>query len=182
MKKSKHKQKIIDVHNHPDWLGHNLEKFIVNIDQYGIAKTWLLNWECPVDEYDQEANSVATIPSGPIGDSNGPIPFSRCLSYVERCPERFILGYSPDPRKPDAIDNLQAATEIYGVKVCGELKVRMMFDNRDAIRMYKFCGERKLPVVVHLQYELPDPKQKYPRPSYWYGGNMEAFEIGRAHV
>ena len=33
--------KIIDAHNHPDWHGHNLERFIANMDQYGISKTWL---------------------------------------------------------------------------------------------------------------------------------------------
>ena len=39
--------KIIDAHNHPDWHGHDLDKYLVNMDQYGIEKTWLMNWECP---------------------------------------------------------------------------------------------------------------------------------------
>lgn len=161
---------IIDAHNHPDWHGHNLDKFLANMDQYGIDITWLLSWECPQDEFDPAYNKCIPQPG-----EGGPIPFARCLSYKERAPERFILGYAPDPRRPEAIDKLAAAVEIYGVQVCGELKLRMTYDNPDALRMYRFCGEKGLPVTVHIDYEF-DNGMKYPRPNYWYGGGMEAFE------
>lgn len=160
----------IDVHNHPDWHGRNLDAFLKNMEQYNIDKTWLLSWEAPCDEYDPAYISCIPEP-GP----GGPIPFSRCISYVERAPGKFILGYCPDPRRADAVDRLKAAVEIYGVKVCGELKLRMMFDNPDALRLYRFCGEKKLPVLVHIDYEF-DSGARYPRPNYWYGGGMEAFE------
>ncbi|MDD3925451.1 MAG: amidohydrolase family protein [bacterium] len=161
---------IIDVHNHPDWQGHNLEKFLANMDNYRIDKTWLLSWETPVDEYDPGCNH-----SIPQPGEGGPIPFARCLSYKERAPERFILGYAPDPRRPEAIDKLAAAVETYGVQVCGELKLRMTYDNPDALRMFRFCGEKGLPVTVHIDYEF-DNGVKYPRPNYWYGGGIEALE------
>jgi len=51
----------------------------------------------------------------------------------------------------------------------------MMLDNWDALRMYRFCGEHGLPVLVHIDYEF-DTGRKYPRPNYWYGGGIEAFE------
>lgn len=161
---------IIDAHNHPDWHGHNADRFVANMDEFGIDRTWLLSWECPEDEFDPSYNHVVP----PVG-SPAPIPFSRCLSYKERFPDRFILGYAPDPRRPDAIDRLHAAIEIYGVRVYGEMKLRMMYDNPDALRMYRFCGEKGLPVTVHIDYEFPR-NVKYPRPSYWYGGGIEAFE------
>lgn len=161
---------IIDVHNHPDWHGHDLNKYIANMDQYNIDKTWLLSWEAPSDEYDP--TYINCIPDAGV---NGPIPFSRCLSYAERAPERFVLGYAPDPRRPEAIDQLQAAISIYGVKVYGELKLRMMYDNPDAIRMFRFCGEKGLPVIVHIDYEF-DTGVRYPRPNWWYGGGIDAFE------
>jgi hypothetical protein len=41
--------------------------------------------------------------------------------------------------------------------------------------MYRYCGERGLPVVVHIDYEF-DTGSKYPRPNWWYGGGIEAFE------
>lgn len=159
--------RIIDAHNHADWHGYDLKKFLANMDSHHIEKTWLLSWECPRDEY-------ADAPAW-VGDETGPIPFSRCLSYAERAPDRFVLGYAPDPRRPDAIDRLQAAIEIHGVRVYGELKLRMMYDNRDALRMFRFCGEKKVPVTVHIDYEF-DTGQKYPRPNWWYGGGIEAFE------
>jgi predicted TIM-barrel fold metal-dependent hydrolase len=163
---------IIDAHNHADWHGHDLEKLLENMKKYNIDKTWLLTWEVPIDEYSPHYNGVTNINPKDIG---GPISFYRCLSYVERAPEKFVLGYAPDPRRADAIDSLKAAVEIYGVRVYGELKLRMMYDNPDAIRMYRFCGEKGLPVIAHIDYEL-DRGVKYPRPNYWYGGGIEAFE------
>ena len=161
---------IIDDHNHPDWYGYNLKKYLDNMDQYNIDKTWLLSWESPVDEYDPHYIKV-TPDYGP----HGPVSFSRCAEYAERAPERFILGYAPDPRRPEAISRLKAAVDLYGVKVCGELKLRMMYDNPDALRMFRFCGETGLPVLVHIDYEF-DAGGKYPRPNWWYGGGIEAFE------
>ena len=114
--------KIIDAHNHPDWHGHDLNKFLANMDRYGIEKTWLLNWECPEHEYNVSYKHV--VPAPLLGSAAGPIPYSRCVSYKERAPERFVLGYCPDPRLPDACARLKAAHEIYGAKVCGELKCR----------------------------------------------------------
>ena len=137
--------------------------------QYNIDQTWLLSWESPPDEYDPQYNYVS------LGSERGPIPFERCLAYHQAAPGKFVLGYAPDPRRPDAIDRLQAAVEIYGVQVCGEVKLRMMYDNRDALRMFRFCGEKGLPVTVHIDYEI-DSGQKYPRPNWWYGGGIEAFE------
>ncbi len=78
-------------------------------------------------------------------------------------------------RRPEAIDKLRAGIEIYGVRVYGELKLRMMYDNPDALRMYRYCGKMGLPVTVHIDYEF-DTGRKYPRPNYWYGGGIEAFE------
>lgn len=165
------KPMIIDCHNHPDWHGHNLDKFLANMTKFNIDVTWLLSWECPPDESAPSNNPVVS----DAGGVNGPIPFARCISYAERAPGKFILGYAPDPRRPEAIDNLNAAMTIYGVRVCGELKLRMMYDNPDALRLYRFCGEKKVPVTVHIDYEF-DTGVKYPRPNWWYGGGIEAFE------
>lgn len=160
---------IIDAHNHPDWHGYNLTRLLGNMDQYGIDKTWLLSWESPDDEYDPTYNYTS------LRDARGPIPFSRCLHYKEQAPGRFVLGYAPDPRRPDAIDQLHAAIEIYGVQVYGELKLRMMVDNPDALRLFRFCGQKGLPVTVHIDYEFATG-HTYPRPNWWYGGGIDAFE------
>ncbi len=163
--------RIVDAHNHPDWLAYDLPRFLDNMDSYGIEKTWLLTWECPDGEYDPHMYSPIL-----IRDEHGyPISFAKCLDYKQRAPDRFVLGYAPDPRRPDAIDQLEAAIAIHGVRLYGELKLRMMYDNFDAIRMYRLCGEKGIPVTVHLDYEFPTGS-RYPRPNWWYGGGIEPFE------
>jgi predicted TIM-barrel fold metal-dependent hydrolase len=159
----------IDTHNHPDWLGHSLPRFLSNMEEHRIERTWLLTWIAPDDEVDPFYHTTV----GP--GRGGPISFARCLSYAERAPDRFVLGYAPDPRRPEAIDQLRAAIDLYGVRVYGELKLRMCYDNPDALRMFRYCGERGLPVVVHIDYEIPTGFT-YPRPNWWYGGGIDAFE------
>ena len=163
---------VIDAHNHPDWHGHDLARFLANMDRHGIDRTWLLTWECPPDEYDP----AGYFPVMHFGDGLAyPVPFSACLRYKQAAPERFILGYAPDPRRPEAIDQLQAAIEIHGVQVCGEIKLRMLYDNPDALRLFRFCGEKGLPVTVHIDYPIPTGR-RYPRTDWWYGGSIDAFE------
>jgi len=162
--------RIIDAHNHADWLGHNFDATLANMDAHGIDATWLLTWEAPTDECDP-----VYARSCPGWNASGPLPLATALAYARQAPDRFVLGYAPDPRRPNALDRLRGAIEIWGVRIYGELKLRMMYDNPDAIEMYRFCGEQGLPVVVHLDYAF-DRGTRYPRPNYWYGGGIQAFE------
>lgn len=164
--------KKTDAHNHPDWHGHDLSRFLENMDKYGIEKTWLLSWECQAHEYSQSYRNV--IPAPLLGSGKGPIPFSRCISYKERAPERFILGYCPDPRQPGACADLKAAHDIYGAKVCGEFKCRMMYDSPDALRLMRLAGELGMPVTFHLEY---DRQEKHTDPwGEWWGGTIDTVE------
>lgn len=156
---------IIDIHNHADYYGYSPKKFIANMDENGIDISCLLSWEVPVTEYDH-APQYAFSPFSDI-----PIPFERCVAYKEAVPDRFLLGFCPDPRHPDAINRLRAAISLFDISLCGELKLRMMYDNPDAVRMYRVCGENGLPVLMHFDYELGGG----PWP-YWYGGGIEALE------
>jgi len=162
---------IIDAHNHPDWHGHDLTRFLANMEACEIQRTWLLSWEAPTGEYDPAVYHRVMMP-----DAQGyPAPFAACLRYAQAAPDRFVLGYAPDPRRPEAIDSLAAAIDLHGVQVCGEIKLRMMYDNPDALRLFRFCGEKGLPVTVHIDYEF-DTGSVYPRPNWWYGGGIDAFE------
>ena len=161
---------IIDIHNHADYHGHSAEKMLENMDKNGIDITCLLSWEAPVQDYDPSTKHAFSV------FSEYPVPFERCVSYYEHAPDRFLLGFCPDPRKPDAIGRLKSAASIYNVAMCGEWKLRMMFDNPDAIRMYRVCGELRLPVLLHIDYEIKYSASEYPWPSYWYAGGIEALE------
>lgn len=169
---------IIDAHSHADWHGHNYDDFITNMDKHGIDKAWLLSWESPENEYSPESNAVLPyVLSGRRESFNGPIPFSLGLLYKQKAPERFILGYAPDPRRPEALESLKSAVSIYGVQVCGEVKLRMMYDNPDAVRMFRWCGEAGLPVTLHFDYDTATlTGRSYPRASWWYGGGYDTLE------
>ncbi len=164
----------IDAHNHPDYHGRNFARFLADMDEKGIAKTWLLTWECPPGEYDPATIwAFATA----MGDRDVPVPLRLAWAYKERAPERFILGYCPDPRQPDAVQKMRAAIRTYGVQVCGELKLRMMYDNPDALDLYRFCGEEKIPVVMHFDNAgAQTTGREFPRRHWWYGGDIDTLE------
>lgn len=166
--------KIIDAHNHPDWLGYDLNRFLANMEQYGISRTWLLNWETREHEYVAYYNEVTSAKLLGRARNSGPIPFDRCISYAERAPEKFVLGYAPDPRLPDACALLKAANSIYGAKICGEVKCRMMYDSPDALRLFRLAGALGMPVILHMQY---DHQETCDKPwGEWYGGTIDTLE------
>lgn len=162
---------VIDIHNHPDWYGYGAGKFLANMDECGIDVTCLLSWETPVGEYDPQYNDLVPEPGAP----DGPVSFRSCVNMRRAAPDRFLLGFGPDPRRPDAIDRLLEAKREHAIRLCGEIKLRMCCDNPDAVRMFRVCGRENLPVLLHLE----DPWEsdaRYPRPDYWYGGGIGALE------
>jgi len=167
-KKFLERHMIIDIHNHADYHGYGCEAVLRNMDENGIDLTCLLSWECPGDEVDPGTKHAFS----PFSDM--PVPFERCVAYKLQAPERFLLGFCPDPRRPDAIERMKAALKLYDLSMCGELKLRMLLDNPDALRLYRFCGEHGLPVLLHLDYELGE--RGHPRPNWWYGGGIAALE------
>lgn len=50
-----------------------------------------------------------------------------------------------------------------------------MYDNYDALALFRYCGKKKLPVTLHLQTPI-DLGIKYPRSSYWFGGGYDTLE------
>lgn len=160
---------IIDIHNHADFLGVSAEKLVENMDENGIDITCLLSWESPANEY----APFMKYSISPFSDM--PVPFERCVEYKKVAPERFLLGFCPDPRQPDAIARLKAVVDLYDISICGEMKLRMMYDNPDAIRLYRKCAEFGLPVLMHFDYEYP-AQYDYPWPNYWYGGGIDVLE------
>jgi predicted TIM-barrel fold metal-dependent hydrolase len=162
--------KIIDAHNHVEYLGFDADAAVRNMDENDIAQTWLLTWEAP----DGDINPDMYMRQFHPNSSN--MSFEQVRDAVRRYPNRFIAGYCPDPRRPDALDRLSTAYEHYGVRVCGELKHRVMYDNPDCIELYRLCGRYRLPVVLHLDYPIALREGYYPRRNYWFGGGIEALE------
>jgi len=161
---------IIDSHNHPNYLGYTTEKILADMEQNKIDRTWLLTLETPEHEHSPAYYRLTR------GNECGPIPFSSCLESWKQAPDKFVLAYAPDPRDPHAIDKLEAAIDLYNVRVCGEIMLRMMYDNWDAISLFKFCGKKGMPVIVEVNYGAGSDGRFPNRPGYWYGGGIEAYE------
>jgi predicted TIM-barrel fold metal-dependent hydrolase len=164
--------RIVDIHTHVNYHGHSTDDAIRNMDRHGIDKAWLLTWEAPADEYG--AGDPRYLSPHKLG-----LPFADVVDATIRYPDRFVAGWAIDPRRPQAVDRLRNAVEMYRVRVYGELKLRLMYDNLDLIAMYRACGELGLPVLFHLEIELPNPGGVSlgggPRP-YWYGGHFDVLE------
>ena len=161
---------IIDDHNHAYYHGTDCKKMIENMDRFHIDKTWLLTWEVPMSEWDPETSWAFT-----RATKDAAVPLEATLEYIREAPQRFILGYAPDPRDPYALNRLKAAQRSFDVKICGEIKLRMMYDNPDALRLYRLAGELGMPVLMHFDYEYERGKL-FPRPSWWYGGGIDCLE------
>lgn len=163
---------IIDIHTHVNYHGHTINDAVRNMDRHGIEKAWLLAWDAPADEYG--AGDPRHLSPHQVG-----LPFSDIVDATQRYPDRFVAGWAIDPRRPSAIDRLRNAVETFRVRVYGELKLRLMYDDLDLIAMYRACGELGLPVLFHLEIELPNPGGASvgggPRP-YWYGGHFDVVE------
>ena len=160
--------RVIDAHNHPCWIGHDGPRIIEDMDAAGIERTWLLSWEIPQREIDPAY--YAKLDPNSVG-----ISFRDVIDVAQRYPDRFIPGTTTDPRDPHALQKLKAAVDIYRVRVFGEFKLRLRYDDPDAIRLFQYCGELGLPVVYHLDVTFP----RHGVPSdwqWWYGGGIENME------
>ena len=170
---------IIDAHNHPDFHGYTVEKIIRDMDENNIDVTWLLSWEIPQSEYDVFLNQR----NMPPYVQNG-IPLESVLNVGKYAKDRFVLGYAPHPKRPDAIERIKSAVDLYGIKLAGEYKSRVVFDDPDSIRLLRAFGELHLPTTIHLEYGTysSDPtkskvnRANYPWTDHWYGGTIGSLE------
>src|SRR5439155_23467513 len=161
----KPKHRVIDVHCHPRWIGYNGARIIENMDAGGIERAWLLSWEIP--EREMDTSYYATLSPTSVG-----ITFQHVIEVTERYPQPFIPGTTVDPRDPHAHQKLKAAVDIHRVRVFGEFKLRMHYDDPDAIRLFHYCGELGLPVIFHLDVTFPRHGVPSSR-QWWYGGGLE---------
>jgi predicted TIM-barrel fold metal-dependent hydrolase len=159
---------LIDSHQHTNWHGKSCDAVVSDMDRAGIDVSWLLSWEVPEHEFDRSYMNV--FDSRRVG-----MPFDDIIHACERHPTRFIAGYAPDPRRPDAIERLESAVRMHSVRVFGELKIRILFDDPDVVTMFRKCGELQLPVVFHIdipQKQRPTPPQR----DYWYCVDIDRLE------
>lgn len=166
--------RIIDAHQHVFWHGRDDRGLVQDLDDHGIEYAWLLTWEIPPEE-DHAANHAVLNPIHRRADgTHAGIPLSDLILARNRYPDRFILGYCPHPARGDAPGLLRAAVAIHGVKICGEWKFRMPFDDPRCLELFRTAGELKLPVTLHLDVPyLLNAEGKQIYQPLWYGGTVE---------
>lgn len=163
---------IIDSHQHVYWHGKDDRGLVEDMDTHGIQQAWLLTWEIPIQDFQTKYSGLLNpVHIRPDGTHPG-ITLGDLLIARDRFPERFILGYCPDPTKPNAPDLLEAAVKIHGIKICGEWKFRLLIDDPRSIELFRKAGKLGLPVVLHL--DVPWLNGAY-QPE-WYGGTVDNLE------
>lgn len=169
--------RIVDTHQHANWCGRSAASLVEDLREHSITYAWLLTW-ClgPTEEPGRHLHYFNPIhyqsdvphPGMPLGDV-----VAACSAF----PTRFVAGYCPHPLWPDAPRLLEAAHSVHGVRVCGEWKFRLAFDDPRCLELFRVAGTLKMPVVLHLDVPyLRDPEGKPRYQSEWYGGTWENLE------
>lgn len=168
---------IIDSHQHVFWHFRDDAGLVANMDECGIDVAWLLSWEIPPSEdapnYHRFLNPLHIRQDG----THAGIPLSDLLIARERYPDRFIVGYCPHPLMGDAPARFESAYRMHDVRVCGEWKFRIPFDDPRSLELFRKAGELNCPVVLHLDvpYFIDTQGNRNYCPT-WYGGTVANLE------
>lgn len=171
---------IIDTHQHVFWLGDDDCRLIADMDRHGINVAWLLTWS-PLERDNGRKTAFYRSILNPVharenGRHDGIAP-ADILTARQRHPSRFIAGCCPHPAEPGAVQRFEAACDIHGVRVCGEWKFQMLFDDPRCLELFRCAGRRKCPVVLHLQDPwIPDDQGVWQLQHEWFGGTLDNLE------
>ena len=144
------------------------------MDEQGVEKSWLLTWEIPITENDPNNHGVLNPIHRRADGTHLGIPLEDLLLTRERYPDRFIIGYCPNPAIGNAPALLESAAKIHDVRVCGEWKFRILFDDPRCLELFRKAGELRMPVVLHL--DVPYLKNEEGESIFqqvWYGGTVD---------
>jgi predicted TIM-barrel fold metal-dependent hydrolase len=167
---------IIDSHQHVFWHNRDDAGLVADMDEQGIEKAWLLTWEIPPFEATHDYAAVLNPLNLRTDGSIAGVTLADLLLTRRRYPERFIVGYCPHPAIGNAPALLRSAVNMHNVKVCGEWKYRILFDDPRSLELFRTAGELNLPVVLHL--DVPYLKTNGVRTfqPHWYGGTVDNLE------
>lgn len=175
----KNVKKRIDTHQHVFWQDRDDAGLIADMDEHEIDYAWLLTWEIMPSEITPQKNYTRILNPTHIREdgTHAGIPLSDLLIAKRNYPDRFVLGFCPHPLMGDAPSRLRSAAKMHDVKVCGEWKFRIPFDDPRCIELFRTAGELGMPIVLHL--DVPYLMGNEGKPVYqptWYGGTVDNLE------
>jgi predicted TIM-barrel fold metal-dependent hydrolase len=167
----------IDSHQHVFWHDRDDAGLVADLDENGIDTAWLLTWDMSPTEHAPGDHPVLNARRRRGDGTHQGIPLDDILTARDRYPDRFVAGFCPHPLLGDAPGMLASATKMYDIRVCGEWKFRILFDDPRSIELFKAAGELKLPVVLHLDVPyLAGENGKLVYQPAWYGGTIDNLE------
>lgn len=170
--------RLVDSHQHVLWHQRDDHGLVADLDAHGISYAWLLSWCLGLAEQSSDwAHCLNPVHYRPDGTHPG-VPLSDLLATREKFPSRFLVGFCPNPVWPGAPAMLEAAHRMHGVRICGEWKFRVEFDDPRSLAIFRMAGKLGLPVVLHLDVPwLAKPQGGAPvfQPA-WYGGTVARLE------
>ncbi len=168
---------IIDSHQHVFWWNKDDAGLVADLDDHGIDVAWLLSWEIPPYEDAAGYHPVLNPLHFRADGTHAGIPLSDLLLTRERYPDRFVVGYCPHPGQGSAPELFEAAYHMHNVRVCGEWKFRLPFDDPRCLNLFRKAGELKCPVVLHLDIPyMPTEDGGVEYYDRWYGGTVANLE------
>lgn len=169
-------QKKVDSHQHVNWHDRDVDGLVQDLDDNKIAYCWALTWYTEPDDPVVNSRYLNPVNRRTDGSMEG-ITLPEIIQAKRAYPDRFVIGYCPDPRWPDAPELLRAAYQMHGARVCGEWKFRTLFEDPRCLEIFKVAGELKMPVVLHLDLPyLPDEEGNPVYQDTWYGGSVDNLE------
>jgi len=166
--------RIIDSHQHVFWHGRDDAGLVADMNEHNVERAWLLTWEIPRAEDETQYHGVLNPIHRRADGTHAGIPLQDLLLTRERYPDRFVVGYCPHPAIGNAPALLESAAKIHDVRVCGEWKFRLLFDDPRCLELFRKAGELGMPVVLHL--DVPYLKNEEGESVFqpvWYGGTVE---------
>ncbi len=169
--------RIVDSHQHAFWHYRDDAGLIRDMDEGGINYAWLLTWELTATESAPHYFHMLNPRHVNADGTHRGIPLDDLVIARDRYPDRFVLGFCPHPLVGDAPNRLRAAAGIYGVRICGEWKFRIPFDDPRSINLFRTAGELGMPVVLHLDIPYYASEEGGPRyDPHWFGGTVDNLE------
>ena len=168
---------IIDAHQHSFWHGQNDDDLVADMDANGIEIAWLLTWEIPPFEHAPKHHRYLNPCNVRDDGTNSGITLADQIRMRDRHPDRFVLGYCSHPALAGSAERLEQAYNMYGARICGEWKFRILLDDPRCLEVFRSAGRLSMPVVLHMDVPyLPDADGKATYQPSWYGGTAANLE------
>ncbi len=127
--------KKIDSHMHVNLCGFDAENIIEHMDAENIDKCWLLTWEEKNPTFSELYDNIA---------------ISDIIEAHEKCPDRIVPFYAPDPTRSDWEKTMRYYNSM-GIEGCGELKVTYRWLDDEIEKVLDGIDKLKIPLVFHME-------------------------------